>query len=64
MVVEMSNFINFFNTFFSYIIVVAVIVVVMIVAFKLGVMWSKKNDEKKSNFRKRGIRIKKNRRNY
>lgn len=44
----MSNFINFFNTFFSYIIVVAVIVVVMIVAFKLGVMWSKKNDEKKA----------------
>lgn len=44
----MNNFINFFNTFFSYILVVVVIVIVMIIAAKLGVLWSKKNDEKKA----------------
>lgn len=44
----MNNFISFFNTFFSYILVVIVIVIVIIIAAKLGVMWSKKNDEKKA----------------
>lgn len=47
-VIGMDNFLKFLDMFAEYLIVVIVMVIVMIIAFKLGVMWSKKSDEKKA----------------
>ncbi len=42
----MTNFILFFNTTLSYLLVLIVTAIVIFAGIKIGIYWSKKNDEK------------------